>query len=185
MTRRQWLQRAGQLAAGFGLASWMRGWARGGSGAGFSPALQKTSTVTSPFKLSVITDEIGQDFEHTLQIASREFGLEYVEIRTLWNKNVVKLDAKELGEARQLLDKYALKATDIASPMFKVDWPGAPKSKYAPAEAYGDAGFTYAQQDEVLERTRTRAISARDRIGLLGVPFRQRCLRSTARRDRA
>src|SRR4030081_211148 len=68
------------------------------------------------FKLSVITDEITQDFAHALEIASREFGLHYVEIRELWNKNIVSLDSKEIAEVRSLLDRFQLQVTDIASP---------------------------------------------------------------------
>ncbi len=44
-----------------------------------------------------------------------------------------------------------LKVTDIASPLFKVDWPGAPKSKFSEAKSFG-ADFTLQQQDEVLDR---------------------------------
>ncbi len=61
------------------------------------------------------------------------------------------LDEKEVAEARRILEKYQLKVTDIASPLFKVDWPGAPKSKFSEAKSFG-ADFTLAQQDEVLER---------------------------------
>ena len=53
------------------------------------------------FKLSVITDEISQDLAHALEIASKEFGLAYVELRTMWNKNVINLDEKETGEVRR------------------------------------------------------------------------------------
>src|SRR6266446_1569783 len=84
------------------------------------------------FKLSVITDEISQDLGHALEIASKEFGLGFVEMRTLWNKNIINLDQKEITEAQRLLQKYGLQVTDIASPLFKTDWPGAPKSKYSP-----------------------------------------------------
>ena len=52
-------------------------------------------TMSSKFKLSVITDEISQDFGHALEIASKEFGLGYVELRTLWNKNIINLDEKD------------------------------------------------------------------------------------------
>ncbi|MFZ0959040.1 MAG: TIM barrel protein, partial [Candidatus Sulfotelmatobacter sp.] len=47
--------------------------------------------------------------------------------------------------------KYELRVTDIASPLFKVDWAGAPRSKYTEANDF-KASFTFAQQDEVLER---------------------------------
>ena len=39
----------------------------------------------SPFWISVITDEITQDFGHALEIASREFGLGWVELRAMKN----------------------------------------------------------------------------------------------------
>jgi sugar phosphate isomerase/epimerase len=110
-------------------------------------------TARSRFKLSVITDEITQDFGHALEIASREFGLAHVELRTLWNKNIINLDEKETAEMRRLLKKYELQVTDIASPLFKTDWPGAPKSKYSPEKPQFGADYTFAQKGEVLERS--------------------------------
>src|SRR5260370_35011671 len=106
---------------------------------------------SSPFRVSVINDEISQDFGHVCEVASKEFGMGWIELRGMWNKNIVSLDEKEVAETRRLLDKYQLKVTDIASPLFKVDWPGAPKSKYSEAKSFG-ANFTLSQQDEVLER---------------------------------
>jgi L-ribulose-5-phosphate 3-epimerase len=99
----------------------------------------------------VINDEISQDFGHSCEVASREFGMGWMELRGMWKKNIVSLDEKEVAEARRLLEKYQLKVTDIASPLFKVDWPGAPKSKFSEAKSFG-ANFSLAQQDEVLER---------------------------------
>ena len=84
--------------------------------------------MNSKFKLSVITDEISQDLGHAMEIASKEFGLGYVELRTLWNKNIINLDEKETAEVRRLLGKFDLQVSDIASPLFKTDWPGAPLS---------------------------------------------------------
>ena len=104
------------------------------------------------FKLSVITDEITNDFGHALEVASKEFRLSFVEIRELWGKNVMALDAKQIGEARQLLERYRLRVSAIASPIFKVDWPGAPTSKYSPKRDQFGASFTFDQQDELLER---------------------------------
>jgi len=106
----------------------------------------------SPFRVSVINDEISQDFGHACEVASQELGMGWIELRGMWNKNIVKLDEKEVAEARRILEKYQLKVTDIASPLFKVDWPGAPKSKFSEAKSFG-ADFTLPQQDEVLERS--------------------------------
>lgn len=105
----------------------------------------------SPFRVSVISDEISQDFGHACEVAASEFGMRWIEIRGLWKKNIISLDEKEVAEARRILDWHQLKVTDIASPLFKVDWPGAPKSKFSEAKTFG-ADFDWKQQDEVLER---------------------------------
>lgn len=109
--------------------------------------------MTSRFNLSIITDEISQDFGHALEVASKEFGFGHVEVRTLWNKNIINLDAKEISEAQRLLKQYDLKVTDIASPLFKTDWPGAPKSKYSPDKPQFGADYTFAEQPGVMERS--------------------------------
>lgn len=107
----------------------------------------------SPFRVAVISDEITQDFGRACEVAAKEFGMDWVELREMWNKNLLHLDAKEVEEARRILEKYKLRVTDIASPLFKVDWPDAPKSKFSPKRDQFKADFTFAQQDEVLERS--------------------------------
>jgi L-ribulose-5-phosphate 3-epimerase len=122
---------------------------------GVCGAQQKAvAEVKSPFRVAVITDEIAPDFGHALEVAAREFGMGWVEVRSLWGKNVVSLDAKEIDEARRLLKRYSLRVTDIASPLFKVDWPEAPKSKFSPAQGgqFG-ADFSFAEQDKVLDKS--------------------------------
>jgi len=109
--------------------------------------------VKSAFRIAVINDEITQDFGRACEVASKEFGMEWMELRGMWNKNLLKLDAQEIGEARRILQKYQLRVTDIASPLFKVDWPGAPPSKFSPKRDQFNADFTFEQQDEVLERS--------------------------------
>jgi len=104
------------------------------------------------FKLSVIADEITTDFGRALEVAAKEFGLAFVEVREMWGKNVMALDAKEIGEARRLLERYRLRVSSIASPIFKVDWHGAPTSKYSPKRDQFGASYTFEQQDELLER---------------------------------
>ena len=132
-SRRQFLAALG--AAGTGLAMPIRGWAASG-----------------PFKLSILTDEISQDFGHALEVAAGEFGLGWVELRELWNKNVTALDTKEVEEAQRLVERYKLRVSAIASPLFKVDWPGAPVSQYSTQRDQFSADLTFKQQDAVLER---------------------------------
>ena len=106
---------------------------------------------SSPFRVSVINDEITQDFGRACEVAAKEFGLGWIELRTMWGKNIVSLDEKQVAEAQKLVKKFGLKVTDIASPLFKTDFPGAPISKYSEKEDF-HASFKGNQQDEVLER---------------------------------
>ena len=104
------------------------------------------------FNLSVITDEITNDFGRALEVAAKEFALGFVEIREMWGKNIMALDSKEVAEARQLIERYRLRVSSIGSPIFKVDWPGAPPSKYSPKRDQFGARYTFEQQDELLDR---------------------------------
>ncbi len=140
VSRREFLNGLGSLAAATAI----------------SPMPGHTSldpTMKSPFRIAVINDEITQDFGRACEVASKEFAMDWIELRGMWNKNVLKLDAKEIEEARGILGKYQLRVTDIASPLFKVDWPGAPQSKFSPKRDQFNAEFTFEQQDEVLERS--------------------------------
>ena len=106
-----------------------------------------------PFRLAVINDEISPDFDHACQVASQDFGLKWIELRSMWNKNVTALNEKEIADAVKILEKYNLRVTDIASPLFKTDWPGAPRSQYSPKNDSFGANFTFDQQKEILEKS--------------------------------
>ena len=105
-----------------------------------------------PFRLAVINDEISDDFDHACSVAANDFGLSWIEIRSMWGKNVTALNADEIDRSRQILDKYKLRVTDIASPLFKVHWPGAPLSKEGPRRDQSQIDADFKRQDEVLER---------------------------------
>lgn len=111
------------------------------------------AAVQSQFRVAVINDEISPDFGHVVEVVSKEFGLEWIELRSMWKKNVMDLDDKEIAEAKRLLDNAKLRVTDIASPIFKVDWPGAPLSTVAEKRDTFNADFKFKQQDELLERS--------------------------------
>jgi len=108
--------------------------------------------MSCPFRLSVINDEISADFDHACSVAANDFGLQWIELRSMWNKNVTELNAEEVDRSRKILEKYKLRVTDIASPLFKVNWPGAPQSKEGPRRDQFHADFEFKQQDKVLER---------------------------------
>ena len=82
----------------------------------------------SPFRVAVINDEISADFDHVCYVVSHDFGLGWIELRSMWGKNTMDLSDDQIVQAQKILAKYNLRVTDIASPLFKTDWPGAPRS---------------------------------------------------------
>ncbi len=119
--------------------------------------LSATGAATCPFRLAVINDEITQDFEKACQIVAGDFGLQWIELRSMWNKNLTALDENEVKVARKILEKHKLQVTDIASPLFKTDWPGAPRSSQSERRDQFHANFDAAAQDKLLERCITLA----------------------------
>lgn len=106
----------------------------------------------SQFKISVITDEISQDFDRACSVAANDFGMSWVELRSMWGKNITDLNQEEIGKAKTILGKYNLRVTDIGSPLFKTDWPGAPKSTYGSKGDTFGATETFNKQQQVLEK---------------------------------
>src|SRR2546427_6664888 len=123
-----------------------------GLGAAAATRLTALRAPALPFKLSILTDEIYQDFGHACEVAAREFGMGLVDLREAGGKNIMNWDAAQIADARKTLERFSLRVACIASPVFKVDWPHAPKSSFSPARDEFGANFTYAQQDELLDR---------------------------------
>src|SRR5580698_2372866 len=67
-----------------------------------APLAAVVDTDTCPFRLAVINDEITQDFEKACQIVSGDFGLHWIELRSMWNKNVTELNPKQIESARKI-----------------------------------------------------------------------------------
>jgi sugar phosphate isomerase/epimerase len=117
----------------------------------FGPAAIGEATA---FKVCVISDEISDDFDHVCSVIAKDFGLHWVELRGIYGKNLQQSSDAELAKAEEILRKYGLQVTDIASPLFKVNWPGAPVSHYGSAgDLHGATDVEYKQQGEVLERS--------------------------------
>jgi sugar phosphate isomerase/epimerase len=117
------------------------------------PLFSSAATASSSFKVAVINDEISADFDRACFVVAHDFGLGWIELRSMWGKNTMDLSAVEIGEALRILTKYNLRVTDIASPLFKTDWPGAPRSQYgSKGDMHGAAETTFKQQDEILEK---------------------------------
>jgi sugar phosphate isomerase/epimerase len=119
-----------------------------------APRRTLADTSKSPFKVAVISDEIYPDFDHACHVVSQEFGLSWIELRSMWGKSLIDLPMDKIDEARKILARYNLQVTDIASPLFKTDWPGAPRSPYgSKGDLHGAAEATFKHQDEILDKS--------------------------------
>lgn len=70
------------------------------------------------FKLAVISDEISQDFQTVVNVAS-EYKLNGVEIRSVWDKPPQALTNDDMSRMKDILDKAGIVVAGIASPFFK------------------------------------------------------------------
>jgi sugar phosphate isomerase/epimerase len=74
-----------------------------------------------------------------------------VELRAMHDKNIINWDSGDIAGALKILARYGLNVSQVASPVFKTDWPGAPQSPSSPKGPQFGASFTYQQQPELLD----------------------------------
>ena len=72
------------------------------------------------FRRSVITDEISQDPEKAAQLA-KKYGLEALEIRSVWDKEPYELTPEEAGRLAAIAHAYGFKISAVCGPVFKCD----------------------------------------------------------------
>jgi sugar phosphate isomerase/epimerase len=75
-------------------------------------------------QISIVTDEISQDFEHALDVAA-EYNITTVDVRSLWNKNIALLDENELIKMKKALDERNMHVNVITSPFGKCVLPSS------------------------------------------------------------
>jgi sugar phosphate isomerase/epimerase len=71
-----------------------------------------------PFRLSVVADEISDDFERTLVFA-QELGIWDIEFKALWKEPLDSASQERLGKARDLLDSYEMQVCVLEPGTFK------------------------------------------------------------------
>ena len=102
-------------------------------------------------KVSVITDEITQDFERALEIAEAH-GVHHVELRGLWGTNIADLNDDQVARALALLEKRGMSVVAIAGPVFKCHL--SDELKGGGGDTFGHSSdATIEEHLEVLERT--------------------------------
>jgi len=72
------------------------------------------------FKLSVISDEISQDFQRVVDVA-REYGATQIEPRSVWDKPPQALTDDDVRRMRDILDAAGMGCACIAAPFLKCD----------------------------------------------------------------
>ena len=72
------------------------------------------------FKISVVGDEVSQDFQNVVNFAA-EFNLGAIEIRSVWNKPPQALTTHDIDQMKRVLDGTGIQIVGIASPFLKCD----------------------------------------------------------------
>ncbi len=104
------------------------------------------------FGLAFITDEFCQDFERAVATAS-ELGYQAVEVRSIWDRNIVDLDDEQIRRMRRIADDAGIKIISIASPVFKCTHPeGGPIDRRFEQDAFHSA-HQFDDQPRILERS--------------------------------
>ncbi len=72
------------------------------------------------FKLSVISDEISQDFQRVIDVCT-EYGVSMVEPRSIWDTPPQGLNDDQIQQMKRIMDESGFKVPCIAAPFLKCD----------------------------------------------------------------
>ena len=104
------------------------------------------------FPIAVITDEFTQDFERICRTAV-EMGIPALELRTIWNKNIVDMNDEEIRQVEHLAQEFGLQVVSIASPVFKCTLPNGGDIDHRFEQDAFHSAHTYDDQPRILERS--------------------------------
>ncbi len=77
-----------------------------------------SATLAAMFRRAVITDEISQDLDVAVEMASA-FGLDGIEVRTAWDVRIDRMTPDQLRRVRDTATGRGLVVASLASPVFK------------------------------------------------------------------
>lgn len=101
-------------------------------------------------QISVITDEISQDFEHALDVA-QEYGISTVDVRTLWKKNIALLNNDELNRMKEALNQRDMQVNVITSPFGKCVLPSSRLSTKKKESLWRNPEYNLKLFDRIVE----------------------------------
>jgi sugar phosphate isomerase/epimerase len=138
MRRRTFLKNWGMLGGG---------WLASGN---LSRLAAASGSPPDRFRLGVISDELSQDFEEALKIM-KSYGLNWVEIRTVWKTYNTEASSEQVQRIRTLLQEYDFKVSVLDTALYKCDLPGI-------ENVMGEKDlYSYAGQIDLLKRAMDRA----------------------------
>jgi L-ribulose-5-phosphate 3-epimerase len=143
---------------------------------------------------SVITDEISQDLDRAIALA-KEFSLDGLDVRTVWEKRIDLLDDDEIARLRSAADDAGLAIPSIAPPFLKCNLDEWPEHKRVlerslrVAERLGATivrGFTFwkgaATFDQIVEAYREVAPTIESAGMVVGIENEPSCVIGTTER---
>ncbi len=72
------------------------------------------------YRISCFADEISPDINEQIRVV-KSLGIKYVELRSVWDKNVLDLSDEEVNKVKSLFDENGISVSSIGSPLGKVD----------------------------------------------------------------
>lgn len=103
------------------------------------------------FPVAIITDEFTQDFERVCRTAV-EMGIPALELRTVWDKNLVDMNDEEVRQVDHLAKEFGLKVVSIASPVFKCTLPDGGEIDHRFEQDAFHSAHTFEDQPRILDR---------------------------------
>lgn len=103
------------------------------------------------FPVAIITDEFTQDFERVCRTAV-DMGIPALELRTVWDKNLVDMNDEEVRQVDHLAKEFGLKVVSIASPVFKCTLPDGGEIDHRFEQDAFHSAHTFEDQPRILDR---------------------------------
>ncbi len=72
------------------------------------------------FRISSFADEISPDINVQIKVL-KDLGIKYVELRSVWDRNVLDLTDGEAAEVKRVFDENGIAVSSIGSPLGKID----------------------------------------------------------------
>ena len=103
------------------------------------------------FDFAIFADDISQDLEHALDVAS-EYDLNWIEIRSAWGKNLVFQSDEDVQKVVHTIHGRGFKVPSVSAPIFKSHLPGHEGGK-AGHMFHGEAADSIEQQISLIQRS--------------------------------